>query len=179
MPHIVANIISLRQHIFKMQNNPKGYLPPRCLHCCQRNLWFHGAYFRKSDRSATKKETFNPVPIQRFYCPSCRRTCSSLPEAIPPRRWYLWDVQQIVILLYFSGVSIRKIAQQALPSRQTVTRWINRFTQLFRKHKNVLSDHDPWLGRTVDIKNFWGACCQKMTLAQAMRVCHIAGIIIP
>ncbi len=50
--------------------------------------------------------SLNPLKIQRYYCPSCRKTMSVLPECIPRNRWYLWSVQQVILLLFVQGVSI-------------------------------------------------------------------------
>ena len=63
------------------------------------------AYYRKGERS-TGGATREPVPVPRYLCPGCIRTCSRLPSFMSPRRWYCWAVQQVVLLLLLSGVSL-------------------------------------------------------------------------
>src|SRR5687767_7978814 len=53
--------------------------------------------------------------------------CSVLPSCLPPRRWYLFSVQQAVLVLLLSGVSLRRCADIVGtlwgPARSTMRRW--------------------------------------------------------
>lgn len=175
MVGILAGVLSLLQH----QNAQEGYRLERCLCCGRANPHLHGRYPRKADRSNKSKGSLNPIFVQRYYCPECQRTSSVLPECIPPRRWYLWEVQQIALALLLTGKSLRATAQEIMPSRHTIGRWLNRFKAQWRLHKDVLCNHFADLGRTIDFDDFWQACFGQITLAQAMRLCHVAGALVP
>jgi hypothetical protein len=88
MRPIVPGIGTLAQHLKQLKEAPETYRPKRCPHCGKAGVWCHGAYTRKSDCEGRGDDCLNPVPIPRFYCCHCRRTCSALPECIPPRRWF-------------------------------------------------------------------------------------------
>lgn len=178
MVWILSDIVSLRQYIMIFEK--KEFADnERCSHCGKSGLWRHGSYARKADRTSKPRESLNPILIQRYYCPSCRKTCSVMPECIPPHRWYLWSIQQAALTLLLAGKSLRAIAQEIAPSRRTVGRWINRFKEQFHFHKDVLCTHAVDLGRTTGFTDFWQACFGQMSLAQAMRLCHVAGVFIP
>ena len=106
MVHIFADILSLVQYIDTLKREPEKLRLDHCLCCGKSNPWLHGGYFRESDRINPSSTSLNSVFIQRYYCPSCQKTCSVLPECIPPRRWYLWDMQQVIFLLYLSESSV-------------------------------------------------------------------------
>ena len=134
---------------------------------------------RKSDRESSPGESLNPIMIQRYYCPGCKKTFSVLPECIPPLRWYLWEVQQTMLLLFTAGQSVYAIARKSRPSCKTIRRWLTCFQEQFLLHKDTLCACFGELSRTSGFFDFWNACLKKMTLGSAMRLCHIAGVIIP
>ena len=148
MTSIVSGILSLAQHLKSLETNPELYHLEYCPHpdCGKSGLWRHGFRYRKSDRENDEKSTLNPIPIVRLYCPACRRTCSLLPECIPPLRWYLWRIQQSVISLFFSGMSLNKISQKILPSRWTIKRWMERLENRFALHALHLKTKWSWNG---------------------------------
>jgi len=172
MVHIIADIMSLIQYI-NLQPNFRAV--DRCI-CGRVGLWLHGDYPRKADRESGG---LNPILIQRFYCPSCRKTCSALPECIPRRRWYLWKIQQAVVLLILSGRSIRAISKESSLSRHTIARWRDWLSDKLLVHKNVLCHLFSELGRTNGLSSFWLACLEKMPLSKAMRLCHESGVDVP
>lgn len=177
MQGILTDITSLMQYLTILWK--KEVTTDQCPHCGMSGLWRHGGYPRKADRSSNGSDSLNPIFIQRYYCRHCHKTCSVLPECIPPRRWYLWDVQQMVLALYIVGTSLRRIAKQSTPSRYTVSRWIKRFKEQFFLHKDALCHHRVDLGRTTDITDFWNVCFNHFSLAKAMRLCHVAGVTVP
>jgi transposase-like protein len=177
MQSILAGIMSLLQH--KESHKLKQQRLERCL-CCGRPFpWLHGCYPRKADRSGSQEESLNPILIQRYYCPGCRRTCSVLPECLPPHRWYLWKVQQIALIPVLTGTSFEAAAKEIAPSRHTISRWAERLAEQFHLHKDVLCGHFIDLGRNIGLADFWQACMIKIPLAQAMRLCHVAGVPVP
>lgn len=103
MRPIIKAIKTLSHYLSCLKENAKRFKPEQCIHCGAGCLWSHGFYERKPDRPSGNGPTLNPIPILRFYCKLCRRTCSVLPEAIPPRRWYLWSIQQAVIISVLMG----------------------------------------------------------------------------
>ena len=177
MRRIVPDITLLRQHLNSL--NKEIYRYPFCPHCGMAGLWHHGCYYRKPVRENTTEEGItNPIPIPRFFCPNCKRTCSTLPECIAPRRWYLWNIQQAALLLAIVGNSLAKIAKQLSLERHTVSRWIARCRDRFRLHYDALCNYFTELG-TSGFAEFWQGCCDKMAFSRAMYLCNIAGIDIP
>lgn len=179
MAFIVAGILSLTQYLASFEDRIKACRLKHCTHCGQSALWFHGCYARKADRSSRAGESLNPVLIQRFLCPHCQRTCSVLPECIPAHRWYLWEVQQVALLLWLMGKSLYAVAKEVVPSRGTIKRWVERFQEHFNLHKDALCNHFMELGRTNNFADFWQACLKKIPLSSAMRLCHVSRVVIP
>lgn len=177
MVGILAGILSLLQYQNDM--NEEQHRLERCLCCGRADPHFHGRYPRKADRSNKSGDSLNPILIQRYYCPECQKTCSALPECVPPRRWYLWEVQQVTLVLLLAGQSLRAIAKAVAPSRRTIGRWINRFKEQWHLHKDVLCNHFADLGRTINFNDFWMTCLGQISLAHAMRLCYVARVFIP
>ncbi len=175
---IVPGIMSLSQYLLMLVRGPiLDYHQEQCRICGKiGGLWGHGFRFRKSDREG---EGLNPIKIQRLICKFCKKTFSILPECIPPRRWHLWAMQQAALLLYVSGRSIRAIAKTLSPARRTISRWLTCLKEEFLVHESVLRGHQPDLGRASGFTDFWKACLDKFSLASAMRLCHVAGVVIP
>ncbi len=76
-------------------------------------------------------------------------------------------------------MSAYAISKTMPPSRQTIKRWLMRFVEQFRLHKDALCTHFYALGRAINMADFWQATLQKMRLSEAMRLCHVAGVVIP
>ena len=178
MFHIIPYITSLQQYknllhnktITRLEKCPCGKLAPHK----------HGTYSRKSDRTNSAEESLNPIKIQRYYCPGCKKTCSVLPECIPPRRWYLWEIQQCALLLICIGNSFSAAEKKLFLSRQTIRRWYRRFEEQFILHKDTLCSRFSEFGKiAIDLNFFWQEALKKIRLSEAMWLCHIAGITIP
>lgn len=179
MPHIVANILSLAQHLSILNTNPKKYYINQCPCCGKLGLRGHGYRYRKSDRENNGSANLNPIPIRRLYCPTCKRTCSILPECIPPLRWYLWRIQQITIALYFSGESFNKISQKVLPSRWTISRWVKRLKNQFELHALHLKSKWTWLGYKISLSELWMDLFKKINFSYAMLFLNSQGVLVP
>lgn len=179
MPGIVAGILSLTHYVASFEDMLKACRLKPCTHCGQSVLWLHGCYARKADRLSRAGESLNPLRIQRFLCPHCQRTCSVLPECIPAHRWYVWQVQQVALLLVLSGKSCCAVAKQAMPSRHTLKRWLARFKEQFHFHKEALCHHNALWGREATWTGFWQTVLKQMPLSSAMRLCHVAGVAVP
>lgn len=177
MFYILANILTLIQS----KNIPPDHSPENCVGCGKRYPWRHGTFTRQSDRENASEKSLNPIMIQRYFCNGCKKTFSALPEIISPRRWYTWEAQQLVLELHLLGISAYSIAKRCMPSYKTIRRWLARAKEQLIFHKGTLGSIDKYkdLNRTVDFKSFWQSCLKKMTLAAAMRLCHVSGIIIP
>ncbi|WP_371258991.1 DUF6431 domain-containing protein [Ectothiorhodospira sp. BSL-9] len=177
MALILPGIASLEQHLSALLTHPEGYRPKPCPHCGRAGLWCHGCYGRKADRD--RGGTLNPIPITRFRCPGCCRTCSRLPECIPPHRWYLWAVQQWALLTLLAGRSCRALSREGMLGRHTLGRWMHRWRERFHLHAFALCQHDPGWGRYPGMATLWPAVLACMPLSGAMiRVQHV-GIAIP
>jgi len=168
MRPIVAGIYSLVQYLKLIAVNLEHLRPKECPYCFCPNLHRHGCYYRKSDRESPPGENLNPIPIYRFRCPDCKRTCSTLPECIPPRRWYIWKIQQAAILLYFANGSFEATSKEVIPSGQTIRRWFSRLVEKFQMHASKLKSAFSWLGYTNALIHFWQAWCDKHRLSTAM-----------
>jgi hypothetical protein len=132
-------------------------------------MWRHGCYHRKADRSGAG-ESLNPVPVLRFLCRGCARTCSRLPECIAPRRWFNWVVQEAVLLLVLGGISVRGCALGSGRDRHTVRRWRDWLHECDDPFAFLLRSRWPELGRAVDFTSFWRNVIDERSLSQAMVV---------
>ena len=179
MSRIVPSIDTLDQHLFLLEHQPEIYRPSCCPFCGMDKLWSHGHYLRKSDREGSEGVYLDPVPIFRYLCSDCKHTCSRLPSCIPPRRWYLWLVQQAALVLLLSGSSIRKVTRQSGPDRRTIGRWWHWLNEQFTNHSFHLRNRFPELGRHASRTAFWSACFRQMPLADAMAWLDRDGVIIP
>lgn len=179
MRPIVPGIGTLAQHLKQIKEAPETYRPERCPHCGKAGVWCHGAYTRKSDRESRADDRLDPVPILRFYCRHCRRTCSALPECIPPRRWFLWSIQQAAIVLWLAGVSVEKAAELVVPSADTIWRWWSRLHACFSEHGFHLCRHFAKWGVYQSAKALWRAVLAELSLSQAMCLLHQSGVIVP
>jgi hypothetical protein len=178
MRNIIPNILFLFQYLIALSNF-ENFRPSNCPICGCGGLWVHGHYERKCDRTSTGEANLNPIPILRFFCHHCQHTCSVLPECIPPRRWYLWIIQQRVIEKMLIGEPVNCISQSALPSRWTIKRWMNELTSRFVEFAACLKSGFSWLGYCSDFNDFWRACFARMTLSQSMVFLNNHGVIVP
>jgi hypothetical protein len=169
MPRILASVTSLAQHLRAVRRNPDSYRPDVCPHCGLRRLWHHGRYFRKADRCPPRRR-HRPIPVLRFLCPECRGTCSRLPACIPPLRWYLWAVQQVVLLALVLGGTLSAAVQAVSgPGRRTVGRWrhwlLGDAGDGFAMH---LRSRWSELGRFPDRPTFWHHLLEARGLVAVM-----------
>lgn len=176
MPSILTGIQSLDQHNFTLLKNPSNYRPACCKGCGKSKLWLHGFYTRKAD---CEKGDGNPALIPRFLCPHCQLTCSVLPEYIPPKRWYHWATQQLVLRLLLSGSTYNDVLEALCnlsvdsrdfsePSMSTLHRWWSRFKSDYLNCRFSLCNDFPTLGITTNLSTFWLSCFEKMRLSSAM-----------
>ena len=177
MYRIVLEYLTLEQHLRAVVSSPQSYRPDRCPHCGSGNLWCHGCYDRKADHSS--HAALNPVPVPRFRCPGCSRTCSRLPLCICPRRWYGWALQQLVFSLRLSGVSLRRTAAVTGLARHTVRRWWRWLEAGSGDFAFYLRSRFHDLGRTTDTPSFWRACFARMPLCGAMAWLDGDGVTVP
>ncbi len=179
MQGILAGFLTLIQYTYAQEYTPERVRPKHCACCGRLNPWYHAIYERKPDRENSPNKSMNPIIIQRYYCPGCKKTFSVLPECIPPRRWYPWEVQQSIFLLFLLGHSAYEIAKESKPSYSTITRWFHRFKEQFRLHRDTLCGLFGELTRTSCLASFWTSCFELITLGSAMRLCHVSGVAIP
>lgn len=181
MSFILPRIFSLDQHLEVLRKDPEAYRPERCPGCRHTNVWSHGCYTRKPDRKDLDEPSLNPVPILRFFCPECRSTCSVLPECIPPRSWYLWEVRQVIFLLLLAGNSIGSTTASngSRASRKTIKRWWQSFNDGFQSFSFHLLRHFPCMGRHDGFTKFWTACLALRPLSSSMRLLHEEGLPVP
>ena len=185
MFRIVPGIDPLEQHLSTLFSDPERYRPEACPHCGMGGLWSHGCYTRKSDRPPSGDGRQNPIPIPRFRCrnPRCRRTCSRLPACIPPRRWYLWVVQQVVLAWVLSGGSLRAAAGVFAPlrgpARSTIRRWRNWLGERGADFAFLLKGRFAALAALGEGGVFWRACLNDWSLMEAMATLDGLGEVVP
>lgn len=169
MERIVGSVTSLVQHLITVATGPEIYRPAACPHCRCSGMWRHGCYHRKADRGAGNgAESLNPVPVLRFLCRACCRTCSRLPACIAPRRWYDWLVQQAVLVLLLGGSSLRHCANCTGRARRTVRRWWAWLHERSDQFTFWLRSRLPELGRRADFESFWRNVIDGVSLQQGM-----------
>ncbi|MBU0500389.1 MAG: hypothetical protein KJ558_12965 [Gammaproteobacteria bacterium] len=179
MARIVPYIVSLSQHLLTLEAQPARYRPDRCP-CCGLGgrIWSHGVYYRKANRHR-EPGVVSLIPIPRFFCGGCRRTCSRLPECLPPRRWYPWLVQQILLCCPLTGGFLNKAAALIGVDRHTGRRWWNGLqdrTAVFALH---LKERFADLGRQADFQDFWSGCLACLPLSGAMAILDQVGVLVP
>lgn len=175
MTVILADVLSLAQHIATLSHEPQRYQSNQCAHCGRAKPWFHGSYPRKADRETG---TMNPIRIPRFFCHHCHKTFSVLPECIPPHRWYLWVIQQAVLLKVLLGASIRAVSQCFTPSRSTCRRWMQWLKEQFSTHRSVLVVRVPrWALCSETPQTFWPVVLAEISFDRAMLWSHQAGLL--
>ena len=185
MFRIVPGLLSLEQHLAALFRDPERYRPPACATCGLARPWAHGCYTRKSDRPPHGDGRRNPIPILRYRCrnPACRVTCSRLPACIPPRRWYLWVVQQAVLLAVLSGTSLsaaaRHFAPLRGPARSTLGRWQSWLKDADPGWAFHLKARFPELARCGDGTAFWTGTLEQLGLIQAMTTLDGLGECVP
>lgn len=184
MAFILSGIHTLNQHLSTWLSNPQAYKPNHCPHCFSTHLWAHGCYERKA-QCEIQANSGCSVPIPRFLCAICKRTCSTLPEFIPPRRWYYWLVQQLALSLLLIGGSLLSVWFSLFdrhprgPSQSTLQRWFANLKHQHHEHHFCLCSVMPELGYTPNFTDFWQACLQKIPLSSAMVMVHRSGFPTP
>ena len=166
MRRIVAGITSLEEHLEMIRQKPEAYRPLSCPHCGIKQLRQHGYYYRQADRRAQRLR-LDPVPICRYRCVGCRRTCSRLPECIAPRRWFPWSVQE-QFLSPRVGATPAGCGDDGQPTARSIGRWwrwLRDRGALFALH---LRARFPELGRTSEFCGFWRQVFSSLGLARAM-----------
>lgn len=185
MHRIVPDIATLEQHLALLCSDPERYRPSACAVCGLASPWAHGFYTRKSDRSPSGDGAQNPIPIPRFICrnPECRRSCSRLPACIPPRRWYLWIVQQVVLAQALAGGSLRGAARAFAPcrgpARSTIRRWRDWLGERGADFTFLLKGRFAALARLGDDVSFWQSCLSDLGLMEVMATLDGLGEVVP
>jgi transposase-like protein len=179
MSRIVPNIDSLKLHQKILISDPERYRPDHCPSCQSSSIWNHGHYLRYPDRGLESGGRFNPVTIQRYFCSECGKTCSRLPQCIPPRRWYVWLVQQFVLKSILSGESFNSVSKRVMPSRSTLLRWmqwLNDRSGTFRFHLATL--YPEW-ERQAGFEGYWLEAWDASNLSCLMMTLDRHGVTVP
>lgn len=179
MSRIVPQILTLSQHIHSLKFEPDRYRPSCCPSCgLAGKIHGHGVYFRKANRSRDP-DVPSLVPIPRFLCAGCKRSCSRLPECLPPRRWYQWVIQQALLTVLLLGDSLRKAASLTDVARQTGRRWWNWLKDRSNLFALYLKDRFPDWGRMPDLSGFWLRGLSHHPLSSMMTFLDQEGVIVP
>ena len=176
MAIILPEVHSLEQHIQQLQSNPESYRPRHCPDCGNTSIWCHGHYHRHPDRHNKARDSLNPIPVPRFICPRCRISCSVLPECIPPGRWYMWSIQQAMLVQVLSG---SLDVDQSFPHVRSAWRWWARLRQRFKLHQFKLASLLPVLGQYDSVTDLWHDVLSRWRLSSAMLFVQQSGEVIP
>ena len=169
MHRILSSVTTLEQHFVALaQASSDIYRPLVCPYCGVGGLWRHGCYYRKADRAGGNSKSLNPVPVRRYLCPPCERTCSRLPLCIAPRRWFDWAMQQVVLAMLLAGCSVHHCCRSTWRARSTVRRWRHWLQSRSEEFCFYLRSRLPELGRHADRDAFWRHVIQGMSLATVM-----------
>ncbi len=168
MQRIVVGITNLEQHRHALSQTPEIYRPPSCPHCGIKTVWSHGHYSRKADLCNRGEANHNPVPILRYCCSVCRRTCSRLPECIAPRRWYNWRLQQSALHALLTHREPQSPPPCPTPARRTLGRWWRWLQERSAQFRFTLTSRFPELGRAGDDAMFWHGVMDSLGLSCAM-----------
>jgi hypothetical protein len=176
---IVPLIFSLEYHQKMMASAPQAYRPSRCPKCGLAGLWGHGSFERKPDRD---EGALNPIEVPRYLCgkkDGCGTTCSTLPSCVPPRRWYPWKAQQLVLVMLLEGASIRGCAARCDRARRTVGRWWRWLREQHERFSfHLLSLRSEW-GRFDRWERFWQRALEDRSLDALMASLDQAGVAVP
>ena len=182
MHRIVSGITTLCQHIDTLRDTPNIYHPRCCSTCGHGVLWNHGCYFRKAVRGLAfddGSQKLIPIPIPRYLCSFCQRSCSRLPSCIPPRRWYSWQLQQQVLQSLLTVYSLRGCGIRHGLCRSTVRRWWNWLELNALRFEFFLRSRYPEWGRATDSPSFWRICLCSMPLSEIMTRLDHEGVTVP
>jgi transposase-like protein len=169
MHRILASVTTLKQHLIAVASTDGDiYRPWACPYCGVGGLWRHGCYYRKADRAGGDGKSLNPVPVLRYLCPPCERTCSRLPLCMAPRRWFDWAMQQVVLMLLLLGCSVHQCCRSSGRARSTVRRWRDWLQSRSEEFCFYLRSRFPELGRHADRIALWRHVIEGMSLAAAM-----------
>ena len=178
MPCPVSDFSALLQHLYRRANEAECYRPVCCKHCGRAGLWHHGCYERKP-RCRETTHHLNPIPIARFFCRFCRRTCSVLPSCLSPRRCYAWAVQQLVLVVVLTGHGDEAAAQAGGVHPSTAARWRRWLQRRHERFSFAVRQHWPALGYNADWRAFWCHCLAQWGLSDAMRRLLVDGLTVP
>ena len=182
MTQIIKEYFSINDYINDVKNNPSILMPGFCDVCGRQKFSLNGSYERKSQGRGKETQVGNgTLFIKRFKCSNnkCNTHYSILPSLIPPLRWYLCCMQQYIILLFFSGVSIKQIVAKSRASKSTIKRWLSWSKNKWSVFCNELMTEHPWLSGVSEAKLFYCSIFEKWDLSQVMCKLHDMGQLIP
>jgi transposase-like protein len=168
MHRIVASVTRLAQHLTLLVVDPERFRPAACPHCGIARPCRHGYYYRKAVHGRAPDSACARVPIPRFRCAGCKRTCSRLPACIAPRRWYDWLMQQVMLLRLSTGEPLAAACAYGKIDRHTVRRWRDWLGLRGEIFAFSLRSRFPEWGRVADTPAFWCRCLAERSLQELM-----------
>lgn len=175
---ILSEVASLPEHAKRLINQPEDYRPEQCPHCNHTHLWGHGHFTRKPLGDCDIKV----VEVPRWRCLGCKTTFSVLPSCIPPRRWYMWIVQQAVLVYLLSGGTQEQCFDDLAhlgPAPCTIQRWWRWLKRKNNEFSHHLRNLQPEWGRTADLREFWRVAIAEKQMRELMAYLDAQGLTIP
>ena len=181
MTQIIREYPSIDKYNDDATHNPTKMKPDACVICGSTEFVLNGFYPRKSEKRGKDTHIKNgELGVRRMKCKGkCAKSYSILPSIIPPLRWYLWCMQQLVLMLYIAGQSIHKIAKEAKVARSTVRRWVDWGKQKWCIFCNELMPSLTFLSEVNSFTDFYQRIFEKWDLSEVMCRLHHLGLVIP
>lgn len=179
MAQIIKEYRSLEQYQQTVHFNPDALKPDQCDHCGCEHLWCNGQYERAisgRDKNKTKAEA---IDILRFKCSRCRIHYSVLPSIVSLLRWYLWCMQQWVLLMVLNGYSFCKASQIAGIDRRTVARWYAWLQDKFQMIYQLVCHLDSRFIHHNTLNDFYLSLFIFHSLSRLAAVLHQNKILVP
>ncbi|HHV62228.1 MAG TPA: hypothetical protein GXX51_06280 [Firmicutes bacterium] len=124
MPMVMALAKSIKDYL-DAYSTKRPDIKVNCSNCeAVMKAW--SRYFRH----ALVNDTSLSIPIYRWRCPKCKRTCGVLPDFLAPHLTHTTNVREGCVRSYSDGSTLEKACEQAGVDVRTASRWIKRIRTL-------------------------------------------------
>ena len=179
MTQLIKEYATIDQYNQDVKEYPDNLKPKECNNCGCHHFWFNGHYERAISGRDQNKNHFDNVYIIRFKCSRCHDHYSILPSIIPLLRWYLWCMQQWVILLVLNGYSFYKAARTARVDRRTVSRWYYWLEAKYKIIYHTMCHLNKTLSKHYRMKNFYLSLFAYHHLSKVSMYLHQYNLLVP
>jgi len=179
MTQIIKEYGTVNQYRDDVKYHPENLKPQACDNCGCNHFWKNGDYERAITGRDKDKSNSEVVDIIRFKCSFCHENYSVLPSMIPLFRWYLWCMQQWVLLLVLNGYSFYKAARVSGVDRRTVSRWFYWLKDKYKIIYHTMCQLDKNLSKYYLIKDFYSSLFSCHHLSKISMYLHQYNLLVP